>query len=369
MMQGSAAPIEFFGCAGDYLELAGSIHRCVEEVLGSGQVLQGPAVDRFEAEVARHAGRRHAVAVGSGTDALFFALVALGIGPGDDVLVPDITFLASATAILRTGARPLFVDVDDSLSIDFERAASKLGPATRAMVVVHLFGAMADVVGAEAFARQHGLALVEDFAQSFGASRDGRRAGSMGEVSATSFDPTKVLGAPGSGGALVTDDEEIAQRARRLRLHGKQGPAFLEPGYNSQLPTLAAAILGLKLERHGEWTRRRADIAQRYLEGLSGLPVAAVPVASDVAHVWHKFVVLTDDRDALAHSLTSAGVPTRIHYERPLHREPLFRSEQPDAEFPRALSHCRRALSLPIHSHMSRQQVEHVVQAVVRHYA
>lgn len=364
-----AAPLDFFGCAGDYRELAPQIHVRVEEVLASGQVLQGAHVQELEERIAATCGRRYAVAVGSGTDALFFALVALGIGRGDEVLVPDISFLASATAILRTGARPVFVDVNAGLMLDLAVAEAKVGPSTRAMVYVHLFGSVGDIEGAEAFARKFGLKIVEDFAQSLGASRLGREAGSMGEAGATSFDPTKVIGAPGSGGALVTDDAATAARVRRLRLHGKEGPLFRELGYNSQLPSLAAAILNLKLDRHTEWTARRAALADRYRAGLAGLPAQPLPLEEGVRHVWHKFVLLADDRDELALALGRAGIPTRIHYERPLHRESIFQQSQPDGEFPNALAYADRTLSLPIHSHLSLDDVDRVLDGIARHYA
>jgi len=356
--------IEFFGSSGDYAELGPEIDGRVRTVLASGQVLQGAAVARFEERVAEAAGRRHAVAVGSGTDALFFALRAAGIGTGDEVLVPSVTFVASASAIVRTGAKPVFVDMAQLSEINLAAAARLVSPHTRALVHVHLFGGMNDPRPIENFVERHGLLLIEDFAQSFGASYSGRRAGSLGFAGATSFDPTKVIGAPGSGGALVTDDEEVAAKARRLRLHGKSGAQFAELGYNSQLATVGAAILDLKVDYHKQWTNRRRDVAERYVGGLRGLPVQFWPSDARTDHVWHKFVLLTDHRDALAAFLEHQGIPTRVHYERPLHREPLFAATQTDEEFPNAMEYCRRTLSLPIHSHLSREAVEHVIAGV-----
>lgn len=357
-------PIEFFGCAGDYVALSASMLERTATVLASGQVLQGPYVEAIEARVATLAGRRYAVAVGSGTDALFFALVCAGIGSGDEVLVPAVSFVASASAIVRAGAKPVFVDIGRDVCIDLAAAQRLVTPATRALLHVHLFGAMTDPVAVERFAAANGITLLEDFAQSLGANYDGRAAGSLGVASATSFDPTKVIGAPGSAGALVTDDPAIAARVRRLRLHGKTGNEFGELGYNSQMPSLVAAIIDLKLDHHDVWTRRRAAVADRYTAGLAGLPITLPPVAPQVAHVWHKFVILVDNRDALAAALHAAGIPTRIHYHQPLYREPLFHAVRQREELPGATEYCGRTLSLPIHSHLSDDEVDHVVAAV-----
>ncbi len=361
--------IDFFGCVGDYAELSAAMLDRTAAVLASGQVLGGPDVARFEARVATLAGRKHAVAVGSGTDALFFALLGAGIEPGDEVLVPAISFVASASAILRARARPVFVDIGSDVAIDLDRAAQLITPATRALVHVHLFGAMSDPERAERFAARYRIALVEDYAQSFGASYSGRPAGSLGIASATSFDPTKVVGAPGSGGALVTNDPAIAARARRLRLHGQSENGFVELGFNSQLSSVGAAILNLKLERHAEWTQRRAAIATRYISGLADLPIALPPVDAQVLHVWHKFIVLTEQRDALAMALEAQGIPFRVHYDRPLPKEELFDVAQKDADFPNALDYCRRTLSLPIHTHLSDDEVDRVIAAVRAFFA
>lgn len=356
--------IEFFGCVGDYEELSTEIIDRTVTVLASGQVLQGPSVSAVETRIAALTGRKHGVAVGSGTDALFFALLGAGIGPGDQVLVPAISFVASASAVARTGAEPVFVDIGPDIGVDLDAAERLVTGATRALLHVQLFGGMNDPVPMERFAARHGVVLIEDFAQSLGATFAGRPAGSLGVASATSFDPTKVIGAPGSGGALVTDDPEIAARARRLRLHGKHGNQFVELGFNSQLPSLTAAIVDLKLDHHATWTRRRAAIADRYKAGLAGLPLTLPPVAPQVAHVWHKFVILTEKRDALAAALALQDIPTRIHYSQPLNREPLFGSDPSTDELPNANNYCRRTLSLPIHSHLSADEVDRVIAAV-----
>lgn len=356
--------IEFFGCAGDYAALSVPMLDRTASVLASGQVLQGRYVEQVEARVAALAGRRHAVAVGSGTDALFFALICSGIGPGDEVLVPAVSFVASASAIVRAGAVPVFVDIGPDIGIDLAVAQRLMTPNTRALLHVHLFGAMTDPAALERFATSNGILLIEDFAQSFGARYGNRAAGSIGMASATSFDPTKVIGAPGSGGALVTDDPEIAARARRLRLHGKSGNDFIELGYNSQMPSLTAAIIDLKLDHHDSWSRRRRAVAERYKDGLAGTPVTLPPVDPQVTHIWHKFVILWDRRDALAAALQAAGIPTRIHYHQPLDREPMFHAVRKADASPAATEYCGRTLSLPIHSHLSDHDVDQVIAAV-----
>lgn len=358
------SPICFTGVAAEYQYLEAKILRRVGDVLTSGNVLQGPHVAALEKRLAGMAGRRHGIATGSGTDALFFALVALGIGTGDEVLVPAVSFLASASAVLRTGAQPVFVDVDASCNLDLDRAADHITSRTKAMVFVQLLGGMTDPGRIETFAARYNLLVCEDFAQSLGAQFNGRPAGSTGPVGAVSFDPTKVIGAPGSGGAVVTDSDEIAARIRRLRLHGKQGNAFVELGYNSQLPSLSAAILDLKLDHHAAWTARRLAVARAYQHGLANLPVKMPHWTEAVDHVWHKFVIYLDGRDELGRRLAAAGIPTKVHYATALCREPIFGMRQPNGDFPRALLHAETALSLPIHGHLSDVEIDRVIAAV-----
>jgi dTDP-4-amino-4,6-dideoxygalactose transaminase len=357
-------PITFYGCRDEYRELEPRILSLTAGVLGTGHMLQSPEVERFEHRVAEMAGTEYAVAVGSGTDALFFSLLSLGIGAGDDVLVPAISFVASATSILRTGARPVFVDIDLDCQLDLGHAAALVTARTRALVLVDLFGGMGNPIPVEEFAAKYGLRIVEDFAQAFGASYAGRRSGSIGVVGATSFDPTKVIGAPGSGGALVTNDLSIAERVRSLRLHGKHGKRFVELGYNSQLPSWTAAVLSLKLECHAAWTARRAALAGLYMSAFEGLALTLPNWDGSVAHVWHKFVLFTEARDELRSYLATVGVPTMIHYATPLFAEPVFANTQDRSQFPGANRHARQALSLPIHSYLDNEEAHHIASAV-----
>lgn len=361
-------PIAFYGCKSEYLDLERLILSVTSRVLRTGQVLQAPEVEAFERRVAEMAGTEHAVAVGSGTDALFFALVSLNIGAGDEVLVPAISFLASATSILRTGACPVFVDVDKNCQLDLAHAAALVTERTRAVVVVDLFGGMGNPACVEVFASEYRLLIVEDFAQAFGASYNGRRSGSIGIVGATSFDPTKVIGAPGSGGALATNDERIATRVRALRLHGKHGKHFVEMGYNSQLPSWTAAVLSLKLDFHSDWTAKRTAVAEIYKSAFAELPIDLPCWDAAVAHVWHKFVIFTEARDTLRERLAAVGVPTMIHYATPLFAEPLFNNTQDPSQFPGAVRHARQALSLPMHSYLADNEAHYIADAVTQFF-
>jgi len=330
------------------------------EALADGRPLQGEAVGAFEAELAEACGRRHAVAVGSGTDALFFALTTLGVGPGDEVLVPALSFVASATCVVRAGATPVFADVDERLLLDLDAARHAVGPRTRAVLAVELYGQMLDPHALEAFAARHGLALVEDAAQAPGARAAGRPAGSVGAISCLSFDPTKTLSAPGSGGAALTDDDALATRLRRLRWHGRgEDGRIAELGYNSQLPTAAAAVLRDKLRRDAAWSERRRAIAAAYDAALPGLPEAPGTV-----HARSKYVARVHDRDALRTRLERAGVPTAVHYPVPLHREPLLAERGRSTPCPRAEQAAREVVSLPIHAFLTDAEVEQVLAAI-----
>jgi UDP-2-acetamido-2-deoxy-ribo-hexuluronate aminotransferase len=360
----TAAPLPFFAAEREWAALGDELLDAMGAALAGGRSLQGEAVGVFESELATWTGRRHAVAVGSGTDALTFALVAGGVGPGDDVLVPAFSFIASASCVLRAGARPVFVDVDEDGLLDLDDAAARATPRTRALVAVQLFGQMLDPAALEAFAAGRGLLLVEDAAQALGATHAERRCGAVGHTSACSFDPTKTLASPGSGGALLCDDEELAERARRLRWHGRDARGrFATLGHNSQLPTAAAAALRVKLRHQDGWARRRRAIASRYTAAIAGVPVAPPRVRRGGSHIFHKYVVRARDRDGLREHLRAAGVPTLVHYTSGLHREPVFAACQPGA-CPAADRLAGEVCSLPIHPFLDDVEVERVARAL-----
>ena len=358
--------IPFFAGAREWAAHGDELLAAMASSLAAGRALQGPEVEAFEADLAAACGRRHAVAVGSATDALYFALAAHGIGPGDEVIVPALSFIASASCVLRAGARPMFADVDDAGLLDLASATRLAGSRTRAVIAVELFGQMIDPVPLEAFADDHRLLLVEDAAQALGARTGARRAGSVGTVSCLSFDPTKTVSAPGSGGALLCDDDELAAGMRRLRWHGRDGHgADAELGFNSQLPTPSAAALRVKLRHDAAWTVRRRAIAARYDDALRESAVRPLPVREGCEHVFHKYVVRAPgDRDALRRRLDHAGVQTLVHYASPLPRQPLFAASSPYAHaIPRADALAASVLSLPIHAFLEDAEIERVAGA------
>lgn len=360
--------IPFFGVAREFAEHRDAMMRVVEDVLATGRVLQGPSVSAFETQVATLVGRKHGVAVGSATDALFFALRAANVGPGDEVLVTDFSFVASAQCITRLGARPIFCDIDEHYNLDLERAEARIGPRTKALVFVHLYGQMSNPADIEGFAKAHDLTLIEDAAQALGARWKDRAAGSLGEYSCISFDPTKVIGAPGSGGIVLVDSDQEADQLRRMRYHGKDSRGrFVEQGFNSQMPSVTAALLEYKLGMNDVWAEKRAAIAGTYNEGIGALNAEfTLPVPREQArHIYHKYVLRHPERDALRAHLTSDGIASAIHYAVPLHQHPCFQ-DQDSVSNQRAETFARTVLSLPIHPFLSAEEANRVVESIGR---
>ena len=360
--------IPYFALDREFEAIREPVLEVVEEVFRSGRLLQGPWIGEFEDELARRTGRRHAVAVNSCSDALYFAFAALGIGAGDEVLVPDFSFAATASAVLRTGATPVYVDIGDDFELDLAHAEELLSPRVKALVFVDLFGKMGDAAALERFAAEHGLLLVEDAAQTFGGVREGRPAGSLGTVSCFSFDPTKVVSAPGSGGALLTDDDELAAAARALSHHGKAASGdFDVVGQNAQMSSLVAAVLSVKLTREEEWLRARQRTAAAYSEALAPLAAVAPEPAFDREHVFHKYVVRVADRDRVRRALEERGVSTLVHYSSPLSALP-FAAAAPHrgGGGTRVTRFAAEVLSLPIHAHLRDDEIERVSGALAR---
>lgn len=344
--------------------------RCVEDVLVTGEVVGGEPVVALERRLAAMAKRKHAVAVNSGTDALHFALLAAGIRKGDEVLVTDFSFVSSGSAIVMASAMPVFVDVGDSYNMDLNRAEQYISPKTRGIIFVHLYGQMSEPLEITAFAHRHNLILIEDAAQAIGASFDGHPAGSLGLVSCLSFNSTKTISAPGGGGALLTDDDAVAERVRQLRYHGRDADGrFAQLGFNSLMPSIAAAVVNFKLDYDVAWQDRRRQIAAYYREGLANRDDIVLPHEIHGAkHIYHKFVVRHSRRAALAAHLGQAGVETKTHYPVALHRELTFASkcEYDDRRFPNALRFADTVLTLPVHSFLEDSEVETVVRAALQ---
>ncbi len=362
--------IPFFGVAREFAAFRREIISRIGEVLESGQVLQGRPITSLENKLASRVGRKHAVTTNSCSDALYFALLAADIQAGDEVLVPDFSFIASASCISRLGAVPVFVDVNENYNMDLKKASELISPKTRAMIFVHLYGQMSDPVHVENFAKKHGLILIEDAAQAISAVFAERKAGTLGKVSGFSFDPTKPISAPGSGGVALTDDDGMASRIRRLIYHGKASDGqFVESGFNSQMPTLTAAVLDIKLEHDSEWIKRRRLIARYYIENLTDLDLVLPKEQPNSFHIYHKFVVRHPERDALKTHLEKNGVQTRIHYGCPLHQQPCFsKYGYSDIQSPNAFQFSRTVLSLPIHPFLEDSEVEKVVDGVRRFF-
>jgi len=336
------------------------------EICASGAFVLGPAVSRFEEEYAGFCGTDHCVGVGNGTDAIELALRGAGVGRGDEVLVPANTFVATAEAVLRSGAELVLVDCDEDLLIDVDAVAGRLSPRTRAVVGVDLYGQPApferlrEVVGPE-------VLLVEDGAQSQGASRHGRPAGGLADVAATSFYPGKNLGAFGDGGAVTTDRAEIATEVRKLRNHGGIERYRHEVvGTNSRLDSLQAAVLSIKLTRLKEWNAQRVVAADRYAELLGDLaPVVLPRTVAGNEHVWHLYVVRVQQRTRVQQALTDAGIGTGLHYPAPIHLMPAFADlGQGPGSFPVAERTAGEILSLPMYPGLSPAQQERVAAAL-----
>lgn len=357
--------IPYFALDREFEALREPVMARVEEVFRSGRLLQGPWIADFEAELAELAGRRHVVAVNSCTDALYFALAALGVGRGDEVIVPDFSFAATASSVLRTGATPVYVDIGDDYELDLDHAASLVSGATKAMVYVDLYGRMGDAGALERFAERHGLRLVEDAAQTLGAVRDGRPAGSAGAVSCFSFDPTKVVSAPGSGGALLTDDDEIAERVFALSHHGKsRAGGFDLVGQNAQMSSLVAAVLSVKLGYEEEWLRARQRTAAAYGEALAATAAVVPERPADREHIFHKYVVRVSDRDAVRAALEERGVSTLVHYSTPLSALPFAAASPKRGGGERAARFADEVVSLPIHAHLRDDEVDRICSAL-----
>lgn len=362
--------VPFLGLERQYTQHRQDYLRIADTVFGHGQVLQGPEVTAFENALAKICRRSHAVALGSCTDAIAFALQAGGVGSGDEVLVPAVSFIASASAIVRVGARPRFVDLDPEFLLLSTGLIDPLVTArTRAILAVHLYGQSLPMGEIEAIAHRRGLIVVEDAAQALGSRDQSRPCGTLGVCSCLSFDPTKVIGSFSSAGACVTDDPGISERLKALRYHGRgtQTGTYDSLGYNSQLPTVMAALLSYKLERMEEWRVGRERIARIYLDGLADLDDLVLPrVRPGTVHNRHKFVVRTEKRDALKTFLAKAGIETRVHYPRALPDEPLIASLglAPEAmHTPNARAFVKECLSLPIFAEMTEPEAAYVVDS------
>jgi dTDP-4-amino-4,6-dideoxygalactose transaminase len=353
------------------------VRHAIDEVLRTQTFILGPQLEAFEREMASYSGSRRAIGVASGTDALALALRASGVGPGDEVIVPAFTFLATAGAVVAAGARPVFADSEpETLNIDPESAKSLVTRRTKAIIAVHLFGGAADIRSLLQFAANEGIALIEDNAQSLGATLDGKKLGSFGTCAATSFYPSKNLGAYGDAGMILTDSEEIAQRIERLRNHGQTGRyVSAEPGWNSRLDEIQAAVLRVKLRYLERWIAARQARAARYNERFAGAQGIKTPAATpNSVHSYYLYTVRiasnganpASRRDHVAKHLASRGIATSIFYPLPLHLQPAYASlGGKTGQLPVAERAAHEVLSLPLYPEMTNEQIDRVADSVI----
>ncbi len=355
----------FFAAQREYDHHREEFESAVVSVLQHGRHLQGTEIARFEDLVAQKTGRRHAVAVGSCTDALHFSLIAGGIQPGDEVLVTCFSFIASVSCIVRAGAVPVFVDIGEDFQTDLDKAASLITDKTKAILYVQLFGNMGKPNDVETFAEKHNLLLIEDAAQSLGAAYKGQRSGSVGSVSCFSFDPTKVLSAPGSGGLALIDDPAVAEEIRGLRYHGKQNGCFQRIGFNSQMSSISASLLTVKLSHDDDWRRRRNAVAAQYREQLDGLGLEFPPHPAEVEHAYHKFVLRHPWRDTIVTQLKKRNIPVMIHYDSLIPDQPALKTVvHRCGDLTMANEIVRDVFSLPVHPFLTDDEIDFICMAV-----
>ncbi|MGM0475930.1 MAG: DegT/DnrJ/EryC1/StrS family aminotransferase [Pseudomonadota bacterium] len=351
---------------GQYESLREEIEPAILEALGATQYILGPNVQAFEQEAAEWLGVRHAITCASGTDALHLALDAADIGPGDEVITSPFTFIATAEAIRYVGATPVFVDIEPAgFNIDPAAVEAAITPNTRAILPVHLFGQPADMGALMPIAEKHGLKVVEDCAQSFGADIDGTMTGRFGIAGAFSFFPSKNLGCYGDGGMITTDDDAVADRIRMLRNHGSSERYYHDVvGYNSRLDELQAVILRIKLKRMRGYNEGRRRAAHLYSELLADVPGVTPPPETGGTHVYHQYTLRVEKREAIQQALQEAGAASAVYYPVPLHQQKAFAEECRGVRLPVTEQAAAEVLSLPMFPELSKEQIHSIVDAI-----
>lgn len=358
--------VPFLDLAAQHAEIAHDLVEAFQRVVKSGRFILGPELEQFEAEFAAYCEARHCAGTSNGLDALHLILRAAGIGPGDEVLVPSNTFIATWLAVSYAGATPVPVEPSpETFNIDPQAAEAAITPRTRALIAVHLYGRPAEMTPLRRIASRHALLLVEDAAQAHGARCQGRRTGGISDIAAFSFYPAKNLGALGDAGAVVTNDAQLADRVRRLRNYGSaRRYQHDDRGFNARLDELQAAILRVKLRRLDAWNARRREAAHRYLKLLSAVRLVLPAADTECESVWHLFVVRCRDRDRLQAALQAKGVDTLIHYPIPPHLSGAYRQQFARAQLPIAEALAAEVLSLPMGPTLSAEQAQFVAAAV-----
>lgn len=355
--------IPFYGLTNLFDKYKSHFDGIASKVLASGQYFDEKTIFSFEEALARNCQRKYAITVGSCTDALFFALISLGVSQGDKVVVPAVSFIATVTPVLRAGAIPVFADIDPTNGLICPLHLEKLlqQHEIKAVIVVDLYGNMIDPALVNSLSQTYNVPFIEDAAQSLGSMRDSVVAGSLGKISCLSFDPTKVIHAFGSGGAVLTDDVEIAERIKRLRYHGKSGKEYVEHGYNSRINSLQADMLKFQLDHLDEIIESRNLTGKKYEQAIAGKKSLRFLTSHNSICNHHKFVIYADERDDLKLFLEKQGIQTMIHYPFLLFSYELFRQKPYIADdISVAQPFCDKVLSLPLHTFMKREELEYI---------
>jgi dTDP-4-amino-4,6-dideoxygalactose transaminase len=364
-MKGSTLTVPYFDLTAQYEQLRDEILAGLDRLCRSSSFILGEEVEQFERELADYCGAKHCVALNSGTSAVHLALLAAGVGPGDEVITTPSTFIATAEAVSYTGATPVFVDVlPETANIDPSLIEHAITKRTKAIMPVHLYGRPAELDPILAIAEQHGLPVIEDACQAVGATYRRRPVGSFGLASTFSFYPPKNLGAYGEGGALTTNDDRVAELARSLRAHGERTRYHHDAiGFNYRMDSFQGSILRIKLRHLDGWTARRQELAGLYRELLADTNVEIPVDSADAESVYHLFVVWVDDRDAVRAALEERGVETAIHYPIPVHLQPAYASlGHAPGSFPHTERGFDRVLSLPLYPEMPDEHVEYAAK-------
>jgi len=355
-----------------YAQIADEVHTAIDRVLPSGKYTLGPVLEEFEHDFARLCGTQHGIGISSGTAALQLALAAMGVGPGDEVITQANTYVATAFAISYLGATPVFIDVDPVYAnLDVTKLEARITPRTKAIIPVHLYGHPVDMDPLVQVARTHGLRVLEDASHAHGATYKGRRIGSLGDAAAFSFYPSKVLGAYGDAGAIVTNDPDLAKKIRLLRYMGQEVKGtHLVIGYQERLDPMQAVILQVKLRHLEGWIEQRRAIARRYAELLDGLPVRLPPEAADCRHVYYLYTLLAARRDELAAFLQGRGIATQMIYHTPVPLQPCYAHLGYSADdIPVATHLAAELINLPMFPELRDDEVERVAAGIRGFYA
>jgi UDP-2-acetamido-2-deoxy-ribo-hexuluronate aminotransferase len=359
--------MQFIDLKAQYDALRDDVGEAIQRVLDHGQYIMGPEVVEMEQALAFYTGAKHCIAVASGTEALLMSMMALGIGHGDEVITTPFTFAATAETIALLGAMPVFVDVEtDTCNIDPKLIEDKITAKTRAIIPVSLYGQPCDMDEINALAARHNLPVIDDAAQSFGAEYKGRKSGALAALTCTSFFPSKPLGCYGDGGAIFTDDDELALACREIRVHG-QSRRYVHTriGVGGRMDTLQCAVILQKLKRFDWEIERRLAIGARYHALLDAAGIGRVTQRPDRTSVYAQYTVFVDDRPAVQERLKAAGIPTAVHYPIPLNRQPAYSNRSGGGATPKSDYVAERVMSLPMHPDLSEEQQDEIVTALV----